>query len=211
MGRSDKRDPKLSEVKAVLQRLQGFTESESAGSQPTTHDLGAGRRTGLATAAILLFTATGIFGVAVYVGVSLNGPAARSQPEPTNPPGQTAAVTPSPDKESPPVAPRRQLDPSKAPAVKAALESARSLMAKGRVRAAREQLAALASEGSADAAWDLARSFDPNVLASIPGTDAAPDINEATRWYREWYAVAVQEGLVADSVSLERIIGSMRQ
>ena len=83
-------------------------------------------------------------------------------------------------------------------------------MAKGKVRAAREQLLVLANKGSPDAAWDLARSYDPNVLVGLPA-DAAPDVKEATRWYRTWYAAAVREGLVADSVSLERIIGSMRQ
>ena len=69
----------------------------------------------------------------------------------------------------------------------------------------------MAAEGSPDVAWALARSYDPNYLGSIPATDAGPDIEQATRWYRTWYAAAVKQGLVADSVSLERIIGSMRQ
>jgi hypothetical protein len=101
------------------------------------------------------------------------------------------------------------MDPAP-PNLKAALEAARALMAKGKVRAAREQLLALANKGSPDAAWDLARSYDPNVLVGLPA-DASPDVKEATRWYRAWYAAAVRDGLVADSVSLERIIGSMRQ
>jgi hypothetical protein len=86
-------------------------------------------------------------------------------------------------------------------------------MAKGQVRAARERLLALTAGGSpnADVAWALARSYDPNVLVEVPAADAAPDIEEATRWYRAWYAAAVRQGLVADSVSLERIIGSMRR
>ena len=76
-------------------------------------------------------------------------------------------------------------------------------------QAARSELLRVASEGSADVAWALARSYDPNFLRTV-SADAAPDIAEATRWYRTWYAIAVKQGLVADSVPLERIIRSMR-
>jgi hypothetical protein len=101
--------------------------------------------------------------------------------------------------------------PVKSEAAKTALEAARAEMAKGHVRAAREQLLALAAKGSPDAAWDVARSYDPNVLATIPEADAAPDIPEATRWYRIWYAAAVKEGMVGKNVSIERIIGAMQR
>jgi hypothetical protein len=84
-------------------------------------------------------------------------------------------------------------------------------MANGRVQAARRQLVRIASEGSADAAWSLARSYDPNYLGTIPSADAAADVEEATRWYQTWHTLAVKEGLVAGSISLERIIRSMRQ
>jgi hypothetical protein len=117
-----------------------------------------------------------------------------------------------PDAQEPPGAASssQRVDPS-APGVNSVLEGARALMAKGKVRSAREQLLALANKGSPDAAWDLARSYDPNVLAGLPAADASPDVKEATRWYRAWYAAAVRDGLVADSVSLERIIRSMPQ
>ena len=65
-------------------------------------------------------------------------------------------------------------------------------------------------EDVADVAWALARSYDPNFLATIPGADAEADIAAATRWYRAWHAAAVKQGLVTHGVSLERIIGSMR-
>ena len=77
------------------------------------------------------------------------------------------------------------------------------------MQAARKQLLASVSESTADVAWMLARSYDPNFLTAIPAADAAPDIEQATRWYREWYAAAVSQGLVPNSVSVERIIGSM--
>jgi hypothetical protein len=90
-----------------------------------------------------------------------------------------------------------------------ALQAASALMASGQVRAARTELLRVAQEGSADVAWAMARSYDPNVLGAIAATDASPDVVEATRWYRTWYDIAVKQGLVADSVSVERIIRSM--
>jgi hypothetical protein len=83
-------------------------------------------------------------------------------------------------------------------------------MSSGRVQAARSELLSIDPEGSVDVAWALARSYDPNFLSTLATADAAPDIAEATRWYRTWYALAVKEGLVADTVSPERIIRSMR-
>lgn len=84
------------------------------------------------------------------------------------------------------------------------------LITAGRIQAARTHLLALASEDAVEVAWALARSYDPNVLGSIPGADAAPNIVEAERWYRAWHAAAVKQGLVTHNVSLERLIGSMR-
>jgi hypothetical protein len=91
-----------------------------------------------------------------------------------------------------------------------AVEAAQALMSTGRVQAARQQLLAMASDGSPTVAWALARSYDPNHLKGIEGADAGPDVAEATRWYRTWHAGAVKQGMIADSVSLEKIIGSMR-
>ena len=68
-------------------------------------------------------------------------------------------------------------------------------MAAGRILAAREQLLRLAPEDTTDVAWVLTRTYDPNFLATIPVTDAVPNVNEATRWYQTWYAVAVKQGL----------------
>jgi hypothetical protein len=215
MARSNNKDPKLSEVKAVLQRLQGFeTEPDAAAQDAPAVQEGPGRkpRSGpaVAMAAVLLATAVGFLG-GVYLFVRAMGPSPNPPVLAEGPTARTAAVPPRPpvlDAQEPaPPSPQR-LDPS-SPDIKAALEGARGLMAKGKVRAAREQLILLASKGSPDAAWDLARSYDPNVLAGV-AADASPDVKEATRWYRTWYAAAVRDGLVADSVSLERIIGSMR-
>jgi len=90
------------------------------------------------------------------------------------------------------------------------MDAVHDLLARGQVQAARRRLHGLASEGATDVAWMLARSYDPNFLAAIPDADAGPDVEQATRWYRTWYAAAVRQGLVPNSVSVERIIGSMR-
>jgi hypothetical protein len=102
-----------------------------------------------------------------------------------------------------PLAPETQRSP-------AALQAASVQMMSGQVLAARTELLRVAQEGSADVAWALARSYDPNFLGAIAATDASPDVVQATRWYRTWYDIAVRQGLVADSVSVERIIRSMR-
>jgi hypothetical protein len=96
------------------------------------------------------------------------------------------------------------------PSAQAVLQRALHNMTSGRIQAARSELLRIDPEGSVDVAWALARSYDPNFLSTVPAADAAPNIAEATRWYRTWYALAVKEGLVADSVSPERIIRSMR-
>ena len=100
--------------------------------------------------------------------------------------------------------------PGASAAVSPAVEAAQALMSTGGVQAARQQLLAMAPDGSPHVAWALARSYDPNHLKEIQGADAAPDVAEATRWYRTWYAAAVKQRMISDSVSVEKIIGSMR-
>jgi hypothetical protein len=93
---------------------------------------------------------------------------------------------------------------------RAAIDTAQDLLSRGQVQAARKQLLGLASADAADVAWMLARSYDPNYLVTLSSADGSPDVDQATRWYRIWHAAAVKQGLVPNSVSVERIIGSMR-
>jgi hypothetical protein len=193
MLRPKAEDRKLREVKAVLQRLQGLSlEPRATPSRP------AGKRTSYWTRAPTRQTV--IISLIVLLLPSALAIAYKSLVS---------------DKAAPPisVAPVMQPMPdskraSAAPASTVAV--AMRLMNTGRVQAAREQLLGIAAGDSADAAWTLARSYDPNFLATVPTADARADIGEAERWYRVWYAIAVRQGLVADSVSLERIINSMR-
>lgn len=196
-------DPKLSEVRAVLQRLQTFSaQPDSVEPQRETSRTYPSFAIGRPPAAIVLAVA-GAFAFLglVWVTYSLAGRA--PAPAATNPNAspKAPAIPPVEASVSPPA-----LRPS---APKAATEVAQGLLAAGQVQAARKQLLASVSEGAADVAWMLARSYDPNFLTAIPAADAGPDIEQATRWYRAWYAAAVTQGLVPNSVSVERIISSM--
>jgi hypothetical protein len=189
MGRFDKKEPKLNEVKAVLQRLQGFPDDEPTvvvkRSRPEPR-----RSLGGAIVAAIIFVPAAAILVAVYLFSNVSP----SEPHKVEVKGD---------------APKIEI---KSEAVRGALESARALMAKGQVKAAREQLLALAWKGVPDAAWDVARTYDPNYLASLPEPDAVPDIAEATRWYRKWYDAGVKDGAVtATKESVERLIRAMQR
>jgi len=121
----------------------------------------------------------------------------------------TPDVTPAgraiPERDTPAKQPEPAVRPSRA-----GIDVAQDLLSKGQVQAARKQLLGLASADAADVAWMLARSYDPNFLVTLPSADGSPDVEQATRWYRIWHAAAVKQGLVPNSVSVDRIIGSMR-
>jgi hypothetical protein len=196
MDRSKAEDRKLGEVKAVLQRLQRLSaEPTSVDLQPAASDIA--RPALLPTrrlAIIAVLVAAALIGILVisytFVGVRRL----------TSPPPQLTPALPTISS-----TPRAAL-----PEPATALQVAVGLMTAGRVQAAREALLRLAPENSADAAWALARSYDPNFLTTVQGADGGPNIAEAARWYRTWHAISVKQGLVADSVSVDRIIRSMR-
>jgi hypothetical protein len=197
-------DPKLSEIRAVLQRLQTFSaEPDSVGLQRETSrtDKSVAIVAGRVPAAIAL-TMSGAFALLGLVWLTYSPTSRSAAPAAATTSPQGLAIPPVEASVSPPA-----LRPSRP---RAATEDAQGLLARGHVQAARKQLLGSVSEGTADVAWMLARSYDPNFLAAIPAADAAPDIEQATRWYRAWYAAAVSQGLVPNSVSVERIIGSMR-
>lgn len=220
MDRSRREDPKLSEVKAVLQRLQKISAEPDAADAAAMPEAAAERpRVPVAV------SLAGVAGVLVVAGVvaflALNQPttstnpalqpSAVAEPRAAAPESKPAAVPQGLAIPSGPAAVTPSaLQPPGPKAIRPALEAALGHLTSGRVLAARRELLALVSEDAADVAWALARSYDPNFLGTIPAADAGPDVAQATRWYRAWYAAAVKQGLVADSVSLERIIGSMR-
>lgn len=221
MDRFQKEDPKLSEVKAVLRRLQRISAEPSSADSETKSDepVRPPRRVALAASvsgAVVVLIVAGAFAFLDF-SPPMTSTATRPQPPSAallrnaGPEGKPAVEPHSPtlpgSRTS--IMPPTFQQPGQS-MVKPALEVALGHLTAGRVLAARTELLALVSEDAADVAWALARSYDPNFLGTIPAADAGPDVGQATRWYRAWYTAAVKQGLVADSVSLERIIGSMR-
>jgi hypothetical protein len=210
MDRSRREDPKLREVKAVLQRLQKISTEPAPLELPAPAEkpsVRSPRGTIVAACAVAVVLVIGGAYALIDFNRSTLSIDRRLQP-PVSAQKVLSEGKPAAGLESPAV-PRADAAVA-APASAAALETALGQLMTGRVQAARKQLLSLAPENAADVAWALARSYDPNFLGTIPSADAAPNVEEATRWYRAWYAAAVKQGLVADSVSLERIIGSMR-
>jgi hypothetical protein len=237
MDQSRREDPKLSEVKAVLHRLQGLSaESESDDPQaagPTSRLRVWVGVAGLGVvAAVMILAAAVVFSKLRQTASSGSTPDAEAaaprdvqaaKPETTSvvkaaaPKDVQAARPETTSVAKAPAIAKMSIDGAKKssgvnePPTKAALDAASALMNGGRIRAAREALRSIATESAPDALWLLARSYDPKALADISGADAPPDVAEAERWYRAWYAAAVKQGLVADSVQLDRIIGAMQR
>lgn len=194
----------LNEVKAILHRLQALA-TESGDGVPTASLAKAryfsgvgGRRARAAGLGLLGGLATIGFGAYVLKDFG----------QPTGPlPGARAPQS----SEDATLSTSGYRHPASKPEASAQtiLEKALQDLAAGHVKAARDTLIGSQHLGSADMAWTLARSYDPNFLSEIMHRDAEPNVMEAARWYRVWYSRAVTDGLVADSVSLERIIGSM--
>jgi hypothetical protein len=203
MGRW-KKERRLNEVKAILRRLQHIANEPGSVDVANASGAGAPLMSGPTrlTIAVTVTTVVAALGLLATYGLG-------SFRQPTDPPEHRVPQGLSVPNDMVPAVPNAALPPP--PQAPQALQSALQQMASGRVQAARRQLVPIASQGSVDAAWSLARSYDPNYLGAIPSADAAADVEEATRWYQTWHTLAVNEGLVADSISLERIIRSMRQ
>jgi hypothetical protein len=195
---------RLAEVKAILHRLQALsTESGTAvlatGGGNSPHPGLMTRRHGLA-AGLGLIVGVATIALAAYI---LNDLKRSPGPSPSFQATRAAGDLALPTGRDRP--PSESLQPS----AQAILEKAMQDIAAGHVRAARDALIRIQHQGSADMAWTLARSYDPNFLGEIAQRDAEPNVREAARWYRIWYSRALTDGLVAESVSLERIIRSM--
>jgi hypothetical protein len=229
MDSSARDDPKLREVKAVLHHLQGLPSADLplAEPEPPLH----GRRMGM-LGILIAVTAVAALGLAAIPSVRQlvtswpKGATVAAGPQASETtalkdvkiadPNSTSVAKASVESDAGKVFPDAENAVPNAEkneaSSKAAVEGAVTLMNRGQVQAARKRLLALATDGSPDVLWALARSFDPTVLAEIPAADASPNVPEAERWYRAWHAAAVKQGLVRDSgSSLERIIGSMRR
>jgi hypothetical protein len=237
-------DPKLGEVRAVLERLQTFAADPESTQPPAEVSNGAalnghatsahkpgspasgapgpvGYETGIhesvakrrAPAVIglgIAGTLVILLGVVwLVVSPGNRGELSAAATPDVTPAGRAISEREASAKTSELEASPKQLVPAARPS-RAGVDAAQDLLAKGQVQAARKQLLGLASADAADVAWMLARSYDPNFLVTLPSADGGADVEQATRWYRIWHAAAVKQGLVPNSVSVERIIGSMR-
>jgi hypothetical protein len=96
------------------------------------------------------------------------------------------------------------------PRLNPALENARRLMDAGHIVAARKMLLQPALAESQDAAWLIARSFDPNYLATVQSADATADKAQAEEWYRRWRDIGARDGAGMDDARFKRLIDAMQ-
>ena len=201
MHQSGREDRKLSEVRAVLHRLQGLpAERQPAGPRLAELGFRRGYLFGIASTTTVIVTAA----LVLVFGYVLPGFGPQATSTPKDDPNRQVASLKLPDASGnfTGSAVSTEERPGASATVGPTVEAAQALMSTGRVQAARQRLLAMTPDGSPHVAWALARSYDPNHLKEIQGADAAPDVAEATRWYRTWYAAAVKQGMMSIGAEL---------
>lgn len=83
------------------------------------------------------------------------------------------------------------------------------LMAKGHIVKARKLYALSLEAGLSEAAFALARSYDPRAVSEVDEPDAEPDPAKARHWYQLWYRRSVDEGAISAAVKLEVLIKAL--
>jgi len=199
---------RLEEVKSLLHQLQRIRSEPANADQRGRPE---GNATAASSAARRLPVAPLIMGGAALLTATTIGawfvftPQMLPNPEPLAAP-QSVAVEPRP-LPSPVGTPEPR--PETATELPL-LRSAQQMMLGGDISGARAILAQSADSGPPDVALALARSYDPNFLRSVTNPNAAPDIEQATHWYRRWHNAAVQNGQITDTLRLDRILRSMQ-
>lgn len=146
-------------------------------------------------------------------GLAVSGaPSQAGSPPP--PPGNLSGelTAPAPQAAAPATATAAlEAPPEPVPAASQTVADANGLIESGDVTAGRAVLLKLKNHSeTAEIALALARSYDPNILDALARSDAKPDRIEAERWYRRWYDLSVQSGLVSNTVPLQRLIKAMQ-
>ena len=117
------------------------------------------------------------------------------------PPPQVAAAPAAPEPAPSPPAPR--VDPSRDLSnneVGGLVRRAQEMLLMGEVKAARALLLRAADARDAQAAYLLAKTYDPTLVRQSGAADAGPDLAQARSWYqkaREWGAPEAQRQLDA--------------
>jgi len=211
---------RLEEVKTLLHQLQRI-RSEPANSGPPNGPEGSsrqgGRRPGGGPSArrtmpirpVLMAGAALLLVGAAVTGASLFSEKPAPERREAAP---TAAAVQQPGPAEPMSSPEGgTTEPSpETGATLSLLQHAQQMMLGGDILGARTMLMKSADSGPPDLALALARSYDPNFLRSVTNPNATPDVEQATLWYRRWHDAAVEDGLVTDTLRLERILRSMR-
>lgn len=89
------------------------------------------------------------------------------------------------------------------------LDVARELIESGKIVQARAALLGSTRTERSAVALVLARSYDPNFLATLTKSDGAPDIEQARHWYRRWFELATKEGAVPQTMRLDLLLRSL--
>jgi hypothetical protein len=90
-----------------------------------------------------------------------------------------------------------------------AVTSAKKMMDSGKITAARELLMQPFLASTQDGAWLIARSYDPNYLASVASPDAVGDKAKAAEWYGRWRDIGARNGVPMDNAQLRRLVESL--
>jgi hypothetical protein len=118
---------------------------------------------------------------------------------PAAPPPQVAAAPAAPEPAPSPPAPR--VDPARdTNEVGSLVRRAQDMLAAGEVKGARSLLLRAADARDAQAAYALAKTYDPILSRQSGAVDAGPDLAQARSWYqkaREWGAPDAQRQLDA--------------
>jgi hypothetical protein len=131
---------------------------------------------------------------------------------PADPAGQptTAGATPPPPPVRAPVQTAATAAAAVAPAPPSpAVTSAKKMMDSGKIKAARELLLQPFLASTQDGAWLIARSYDPNYLATVASPDAAGDKAKAAEWYGRWRDIGARNGVPMDNAQLRRLVESL--
>lgn len=121
----------------------------------------------------------------------------------------TMAARPAPPTKDEPLSSEESKRAENTLPVTALVALAEGHMKAGRIKTGRSLLRPRVEAGSAEAAFAMAKSYDPNYLSTISNADEQPDAEKAEYWYREWHKKAVEQGLVSKTMNIDRLIRSL--
>jgi hypothetical protein len=211
-------DERLSEVKLILQSFQqngadhplaattsnkpkhnasaldSLTKRQTRGVSAQKKRLGAFALATIAIGAVAMLASEMFIKYWPADPASQPATASATPPPPVRAPVQTAATSAAAVAPAPP-----------SPAV----TSAKKMMDSGKIKAARELLLQPFLASTQDGAWLIARSYDPNYLATVASPDAAGDKAKAAEWYGRWRDIGARNGVPMDNAQLRRLVESL--